>query len=136
MPLYAEQIKSVLANGDQQDLDWLRGSGRELEMRFRGTVSNEISKTSSEATVTFTLNYLESSETFSTKSVGGTFDIWLPIGNRSWHYMLVEASDEGGNLTVKSLPQAEWRQASSDGFELRDSNKTVLLDSNKSWHNQ
>ncbi len=117
--LQAEQAPPRRTQDDQSEIDWLRGSGHELEMRFRGTVSNDISINKTDAVVAFTLYYLESSETFSTNCTDNTFDIWLPVGRRPFHYMVAEATDEVGNVAVKPMSLDKWRQVAIDDLELK-----------------
>lgn len=126
----AQQSLFALAQEDESEISWLRGTGAKLEMRFHGTV---IDKDGIEVDEPHVHAYLRTDQrrvAISPKIIGSTFEFWVPVNDASSYYLTIEAANKDGSQVASILiGNHEFRVSAIDGvnIQLRTPVRSVLI---------
>ncbi len=109
--------KAVLhANGST---DWMRGSGKQMELRLRGEVFDAAGRPATGATVTGSINSTADGQTLEAKVSGHRFEVWIPVNQRTIYSILLKATLNGTEqLAYKRLSSFALRQLAIDGIQI------------------
>src|SRR5690349_11132004 len=89
---------AVVASGAEQMPPWLRGSGKNLEMRLQGDVLGLDGKPASE--VEFTASFFGNAGDTPIESSlkDGHFTVWVPVNQVEWYSMCLGAMSRDAKL--------------------------------------
>ena len=104
---------------DVAKAEWLRSSGKDLQIRLRGEVLEADGRPAADLKVTGGLNAGASNQPIEATVEGGRFEVWIPVNRRQWSSLwLKAASADGKGVAYKTLCDYELRQAAIDGIKL------------------
>ncbi|HVX14137.1 MAG TPA: hypothetical protein VHC22_23325 [Pirellulales bacterium] len=108
--------------------EWLRGIGKDLEMRLKGEVFEADGHAATDVVLTGNLNGVISNLELASKVDGHRFEIWIPVNQLQWYSMWLKAASAAGDrVAYQKLNAYELRQAASDGIKWPRGNATVGL---------
>lgn len=104
---------------DQATDDWLRASGKDLQLRLKGEVFNSDGQPATDVKITGSMNAWGSNQPFEPTVDGHRFEVWIPVNQARWYSMwLKAASTNRDRVAYKKLNAFEFRQAAIDGIKL------------------
>jgi hypothetical protein len=111
-------LNARLVHADE-GVEWLRGSGKDLEIRLAGEVLDADGRPAREVTLTAGLNHQVSPVQLEPKVEGNRFEVWVPANRTQWYSMWLAAqSNHGDAAGYESLNAFQLRQAAIDGLKL------------------
>lgn len=104
---------------DPTKVEWLRGSGKDLQMRLTGEVFELDGRAATGILVTGRINTATSNRQLEPQVDGHRFEIWIPLNQTRWYSLWLKAtSAEGDRVAYQRLNAYELRQAAVDGIKL------------------
>jgi hypothetical protein len=104
---------------DQTRIEWLRGTGKDLQMRLQGEVFERDGQPATDIRVSGRLNAANSNPELEAKVDGHRFEIWIPVNQVPLYWMwLKAASADGKRIAYQEFNAFELRQAAIDGIKL------------------
>jgi hypothetical protein len=108
---------SVIA--DEPIANWLRGAGKDVQIRLRGEVLEADGQPASDFQVTGRMNAVASNPQIEAKVDGHRFEFWIPVNQSKWYSMrLKAASTQGDRVAYQIFNTSELRQLAIDGIKL------------------
>jgi hypothetical protein len=112
-------VETAAANRPTFAAEWIRGSGKDLELRIRGEVVNEEGKPEFGAKVAGKLRFLSEDVSVTATTTGNQFEVWLPVNRGSlWWSRLTAESADGRRFLSRWVHTPELRQLAIDGMTL------------------
>lgn len=114
-------VASVLAQDANKEtvehkLDWLRGSGKKLEIKIRGELVDRNGKTIDGCNV---LCMQTHERQLDVVVQGNSFESWVPVNAVKWFALSLSATDASGELDCyKTIAHDELRDAAVNGIRL------------------
>ncbi len=107
------------ATAAPQSVEWLRGSGKDLELCLQGEVFESDGRPATGVQVTGRMNASVAGQQLAPSVDGHRFKIWIPVNNPAWYSMwLKAASGSNDHVAYKTFNRYELRQAAIDGLKL------------------
>lgn len=96
--------------------DWLRGTGKDLQIRVQGEVLEPNGQAANDIKLTGSLYAAGSSSPIEPKINGHRFEFWIPVNQSKWNSIrLKAASAKGDRVAYHGITTDELRQAAIDG---------------------
>ncbi|GAB5407036.1 MAG: hypothetical protein Aurels2KO_52670 [Aureliella sp.] len=110
--------------------DWIRGSGKALELRLTGRVVDPQGKDVEDGTAQIRMTY--NSKTFTQVAApirDGQFSSWLPVNKHDWYAIVIDAATPDGLRFTYRISRQELRELVVQGLtlELQRTSKTVRV---------
>ena len=116
---FASGFPSTMGEDTQPVAEWIRGSGKDLQIRLRGEVKTDNSEVIDEATVNFRITYNDQLfETLSPRVEEGEFEVWLPVNRYPWYSIKVTARCGDGARCDYVLLRSKLRGLAASGLTL------------------
>ena len=96
---------------------WLRGSGRDLEMRLHGTIVDAEGRPAEDAKVTATVHSRAPLRQLDVPVEGNRFELWVPVNRPLLHAVIVRAA-AGDSAAGVALRVQAVRNAAREGLTL------------------
>jgi hypothetical protein len=110
---------SVSVIAEEPSGDWLRGAGKDLQIRLRGEVLESDGQGATGIKVTGSLNTVAFASQIEAKIDGHQFEFWFPVNQPKWYSMWLKAtSTDGDRVAYQQFNAYELRQAAIDGIKL------------------
>src|SRR6188768_3524094 len=91
---------------EQNQDDWLRGSGKDLEICLKGEIFESDGRPATNVQVTGRLNDSIASQQLAPSVDGNRFKIWIPINQLDWYSMWLKAtSTKNDRIGYKTFSQ-------------------------------
>ena len=104
---------------DQPVVEWLRGSGKDLQICVKGEIFEADGRPAAGVQVTGRMNAEISSKPLPISFEGNRFTIWFRVSEPHWYSAwLIAKSADGQSVAYKTLNQYQLRQAAIDGIKL------------------
>lgn len=117
--IFLAATSSSVPGADRDVDDWLRGSGKDLEIRLRGEVFEADGLPAAGLQVTGGLNAFDSNPQIVPTMDGHRFAVWIPVNRSRWYSLwLKAASATGDRVAYTRLSAYQLRQAAIDGITL------------------
>ena len=114
----ATHFPTLGAEPDQHT--WLRGSGKDLQIRFHGIVLDSNGQPATDLNIACGTNSTYSVPTLQPTRQGNHFEIWLPVNTANQYSLWLRAASAANKqVAYKQLNAYELRQAAIDGVELK-----------------
>jgi hypothetical protein len=105
--------------GDPPAVEWLRGSGKDLQICLRGEVFDADGQPATGVKLTGSMNGTVSNIPLTPSVDGRQFKIWIPVNQPNWYSMWLKAtSAKNDHVAYKTFGEYELRQAAIDGIKL------------------
>ncbi len=107
-------------SGREATPDWIRGSGKNLQMLLSGELERVDGQRVDGAKVSIAIKY--NSKTFvvlKPEVEDGEFQVWLPIGKYEWYSVVVEAMCADGARSSKTIMRQQLRQLVKNGLKMQ-----------------
>src|SRR5438128_1893530 len=99
--------------------DWLRGTGKDLQLCLRGEVVDSDGRPAKEVQLTGDLSSTLSGEPLKPQIDGNQFKLWVNVNQLRWFSIcLSAASANGEQVAYRSLNDYQLRQAAIEGIKL------------------
>lgn len=106
-------------SAEQVTNDWLRGSGKDLQICLRGEVFESDDQPASDLQITCGMNSSEQTQHLQPTIDGHRFEIWIPVNDARWYSLWLKAASARSNrVAYKQLTAYELRQTAIDGIKL------------------
>jgi hypothetical protein len=110
---------SVAPASEQSQVDWLKGSGKDLQICLKGEVFNADGRPATGAQVTGRMTTEIASKEMVSSVDGNKFTVCFPVSQSRWYSAWISVkSADGQRVAYKTLYQYELRQAAIDGIKL------------------
>jgi hypothetical protein len=118
--LLAAAVCSKFARGAEPSTnDWLRGSGKDLQIRLHGEVFDSDGQPAQDPNVTCGMNSTYFAPSLEPTLHVNQFEIWLPVNKANQFSMwLMARSSDNNQVAYRLLNAFELRQAAIDGIRL------------------
>jgi len=114
----AARVPAVLAV-EHQSVDWLRGSGKDLELRLRGEVFDADGKPATNIQVAGSMNATIRDQPLEPAIDGHRFELWIPVNQPHWYSIWLRVtSADSDRVAYKTFNEYQLRQAAIDGIKL------------------
>jgi hypothetical protein len=108
-----------LQAADRPAAEWLRGSGKDLQICLRGEVFDANGQPASGVKLSGSTGGIVSNIPLTPSVDGHRFKIWIPVNQLRWYSMWLKAtSAKNDHVAYKTLNAYELRQAAIDGVKL------------------
>src|SRR3954453_17711423 len=105
--------------GDPPAGEWLRGSGKDLQICLKGEVFDSDGQPASGVKLAGSMNSTASRVPLTPSVDGQRFKIWVSVNQPIWYSMWLKAtSTNNDHVAFKTLSEYELRQAAIDGIKL------------------
>jgi hypothetical protein len=116
--LATNAVGEKIAN--QPVVEWLRGSGKDLQICLKGEVFESDGQPAANVQVTGGIKASVASHQLAPSMDGHRFKIWVPVNQPDWYSLWLKAgSASNDHVACKTVSQYELRQAAIDGLKLR-----------------
>jgi hypothetical protein len=116
--ILVSDVPLVLA-AKQQPVDWLRGSGQDLQLCLRGEVLNPDGRPATNTEVVCGLNAMIRSQPLKASIDGQRFELWIPVNRpRPYSLWLKASSADSDYVAYRTFNAYQLRQAAIDGLKL------------------
>src|SRR4051812_25803673 len=103
----------------QPAVEWLRGSGKDLQICLKGEVFESDGRPATAVQVSGRMNASVASQELAPPVDSYRFKIWIPANQLDWYSMwLKAASASNDHVAYKTFNKYELRQAAVDGLKL------------------
>ena len=107
------------AGADKNAIEWLRGTGKDLEMRLSGDVFDHDGSPADQVSVVGKILSHTGNREFKPDVQGNHFEIWLPVNQKAWYLMQLSVSTERNDSVAHlMIPTSEVRKSIVDGIKL------------------
>jgi hypothetical protein len=101
-------------------VDWLRGTGKSLEVRLRAEVVNELGEPEVDARISGELKFAEEDYPLAATAIGNQFEIWLPVNRGRLNGMTLFAqSADGQRSSFQWHDTSALRKLAVEGFKIK-----------------
>src|SRR3954471_2879174 len=105
--------------GDPPAVEWLRGSGKDLQICLKGEVFDSDGQPATSVKLAGSMNSTASRVPLTPSVDGHRFKIWVSVNEPIWYSMGLKAtSPNTAHLALKTFSEYETRQAAIDGINL------------------
>src|SRR5688572_6654071 len=88
--LFSFLASSALFVHAEEAAEWLRGAGKDLEIRLAGEVLDADGRPASDVTVTGALNHQVSPMALEPTVEGHRFEVWIPVNRTHWYSLWLQ----------------------------------------------
>ena len=108
----------TVADGEQA-FDWLRGSGKELELRLRGEVLDADGNPATQLRIQASMNGTVQDRPLEPSIEGNRFELWIPVNGPNWYSIWLRASSaDNDQLAYAKFNSYQLREAAINGCNL------------------
>jgi hypothetical protein len=100
-----------------EQVDWLRGAGKDLQLRIRGEINDPSGNPVDDCVVEARLNEFDAIDV---KVTGSIFEIWLPVNAKSVYLVLIDVRNADETLFAsEAIQRYNLRDAAIKGFKIQ-----------------
>ena len=104
---------------DTSSTDWLRGSGKNLELCLQGEVLDSDGKSATDFQLTCTMDCNITKQPVKPTLDGHRFKIWIPVNQPDWYSVSIDATKaRNARVAHQFFDKFQLRQAAIDGVKL------------------
>jgi hypothetical protein len=94
-------------HAEQRSAKWLRGEGRDLEIRLQGEVVKSDGSAASDVELTIRMNGPMTTGELRHSMKGNRFELWIPVNSKAWNSLCLQA--ETGGKTLVDAQHVRYR---------------------------
>ncbi|MEQ1905633.1 MAG: carboxypeptidase-like regulatory domain-containing protein, partial [Pirellulaceae bacterium] len=102
-----------------QELNFLRGSGKDLEFRLHGKVILSDGNPAADFELQCELTDASGQKSMAVSREGNQFHLWVPTNRQDWFSILLQATTPDGQIAFATVAMSEFRQRAIEGIELK-----------------
>ena len=107
------------AGADKNAIEWLRGTGNDLELRLSGDVFENDGSPADQVSMVGKLLSHTGNRELKPDVQGNHFEIWLPVNQKDWYYMQLSVSTaRNDSVAYLKITASELRKSIVDGVKL------------------
>lgn len=112
-------VAAAPASDDRPTADWLRGSGKDLQLCLQGEVLDSDGQPATDFQLACEMKTMISNQAIHPSIDGNRFKLWIPLNQSRWSSILLKATSKASDhLAYETFTQEDLRQAAIDGVKL------------------